>query len=256
MLSETANEKENVTDAGWLKTLIAKEQHVILDCESVFVGKTDLTNTFVIGDHCVETCAQCEKTQALSSTTPDWLIKASYYKIKVPNISINQGFATVFVITEQPHMLDQSITCKTQADEWKCLQKIQRHLPEKKKRRPLIAVQFACFLRQVSIETHFLCLNLVTQCNWFLIAANVNCDSKAAKIFLLVGRLGYRGKRRRCCLCELSKLLEDAGWGGGAEVFCRFHSWGRLVTSTNLIWTCECYKLLPWLWQHFVCDNI
>lgn len=115
--------------------MIAKEQHVILDCESVFIGKTGLTNTFVIRDHCVETCAQCVKTQALSSTTPAWLIKASYYKtssfFKVPNISINQGFATVFVITEQQHMLDQSITCKTQPDKWKCLQKIQRHLQKK-----------------------------------------------------------------------------------------------------------------------------
>ena len=76
-------------------------------------------------------------------------------------------------------------------------------------------LQHACFLCQVSGETHFLCLNLVTRCNWFLIGANVNCDSTAAGT-VLAGRSGYKRCRVGCCLETLSKLLKDA------EVFYKF----------------------------------
>lgn len=104
----------------------------------------------------------------------------------------------------------------------------------------------ACFLRQLQIETHFLCLNLVTRCNWvFLTEANVNCDSEAAKIFLLVGRLGYCSGTAACCLHKLTKLLEDAG---RAEVFCRFRSQkDDLRPFAKRIWTSACNKRLPCL---------
>lgn len=82
---------------------------------------------------------------------------------------------------------------------------------KKKKAAHLLLCSLRLFSKSSSIETHFLYLNLVTWCNWFLIGANVNCDSRPAKTFLLVGRLGYDESVQSGLLSLWADVLEVAG---------------------------------------------
>lgn len=100
-------------------------------------------HTFVIRHHCVKTCTQCVKKQALVINYSQLINKKKKQLLGNKLFSfflfffegsqhhINGDFATVFVITEQQHMLVQSITHKTQPEKWKCFRKIQRHLNKK-----------------------------------------------------------------------------------------------------------------------------
>lgn len=101
----------------------------------------------------------------------------------------------------------------------------------KKKKPPTYCCAVRLFSKSSSIEKHFLYLNLVTWCNWFLIGANVNCDSKPAKIFLLVGRLGYDESVQSGLLSLRADVLEVAG---RAEGFYKFFSWGRFTAFKTL----------------------